>query len=562
MKAKAIFLLVILFFFTLPSPLKAQAPFSPLDIRFGAVEAFRAPEAASEAGVGWERVVFWWRELQPNGPDEWNAFYFPDSELQRELESGREVVGMIANAPDWANDRKGTAGVPQGLYLPLDDPGNLWANFVRKIVERYKGRIDRWVIWNEPDVWQQDHPGYTWNGTVEDYYQLLKVAYLVAKEVNPNCKIHLAGLTFWWDTDYGRELYFERLLKVIAQDPTAPEHNYYFDVVTLHLYFQSQSAFDMPAHVHRVMKEQYAFDKPVWINECNAPPSEDPLDPVGHPRFRVRLEDQANFILQAFALGLAGGAERISVYKMADKPKPPGSLEPYGLVRADDSRRPAYYAYKVATKHLSGARSAELYRDGPFWERPVDRVTVDRGNKTTTVIWNWRQEERTVTLPAIAPQAILVDNQGNEKIIKPVRGLYTLHLPANVCIDPGGCLMGGEVFLLVEEGPTSKRGSLIPPKPTRTPTQTATPTETSTPAPTSTPSPTSTPTKTLTPTITPTDTPVPTYTPTVTPTPIPPPSPESKRFLRFYIFIVIAGGMLYFSVTIIWHMFRKNQNRR
>ena len=194
-------------------PISAQPPPRP-DPRFGAVEAFYAPEAATQAGVGWERVLFWWRGLQPNGPHEWDIHYFPDGVFNEERAQGREIVGMLANAPDWANGGQGTAGVPQGLYLPYNDANNLWGQFVHRIVSLYKGRIDHWIIWNEPDVWDPGHPGYTWAGSVEDYYQLLKVGYLAAKEANPQCTIHLAGLTFWWDAEHGREQYFNRFLNV------------------------------------------------------------------------------------------------------------------------------------------------------------------------------------------------------------------------------------------------------------------------------------------------------------------------------------------------------------
>jgi len=119
--------------------------------------------------VGWERVLFWWYKLQPNGPDDWNDQYFPDEILERELAQGREVVGLLNNTPHWATDGEPLRGVPRGLYLPHNDPNNLWANFVRRIVSHYAGRIDHWIIWNEPDVWDEEHVGHTWAGSVEDY---------------------------------------------------------------------------------------------------------------------------------------------------------------------------------------------------------------------------------------------------------------------------------------------------------------------------------------------------------------------------------------------------------
>ena len=56
---------------------------------------------------GWERVLFWWRGLQPDNSDQWNEFYFPDGDLNNELAAGREVIGMLSNPPDWANGHEG-----------------------------------------------------------------------------------------------------------------------------------------------------------------------------------------------------------------------------------------------------------------------------------------------------------------------------------------------------------------------------------------------------------------------------------------------------------------------
>lgn len=526
------------------SPISAQSPLTP-DPRFGAVEAFYAPEAATEAGVGWERVLFWWRGLQPNGPHEWNIHYFPDGVLNEERAQGREIVGMLANAPDWANGGQGTAGVPQGLYLPYNDAHNLWGQFVHRIVSLYQGRIDHWIIWNEPDVWDPSHPGYTWAGSVEDYYQLLKVGYLAAKEANPQCTVHLAGLTYWWDAEHGREQYFHRFLNVVAQDPTAPDHNYYFDVVTLHIYFRTQSVYEIVTSFRQAMR-QHGFEKPIWINETNAPPSEDPQDPVANPRFVVTLDEQASFIIQSFALGLAAGAERIAVYKMVDWPRPADAVEPYGLLRSDGSRRPAFAAYQVVTTYFAGTQRAFLERS-----TNLDQVTLVQGERTTTVIWNRSPTPKKGIIPAIAPQALLVDKEGHTETVTAVEGRYVLELPGAVCSDPG-CIIAGSPFLLVEEGPVTARGSLLPPTPPPLPTDTPTPLSIDTAAPT----PTEVPTWTPVPTNTPLSRAMPAALPTAAPTMgNPSPGPGLLNilvYLGIYLACVAILATAYFGGAFIW----------
>ncbi|MBN1316428.1 MAG: hypothetical protein JXA42_13215, partial [Anaerolineales bacterium] len=327
-------------------PAEAQS-----DIRFGAVEAYHAPAAASQAGVAWERVRFHWAEIQAGGQDSWNDGDFTDDVLARELAAGRQVVGLLIGVPDWANEK----GIPRGLNLPHDNPENTWAVFVRTIISRYAGRIDHWILWNEPDVWDTNHPGHTWPGAIQDFLQLNRIGYVVAKASNPNAVIHLAGMTYWWDASYGRTPYFQRYLEELVADKNAAGNNYYFDVATLHLYFQPHYVYDITSYYYGIMGS-FGIWKPIWIVETNAAPSMDPAWPVAEPRFNISLDEQAAYMPQALALGMAAGAQRIGVYKLIDTPgDAAANPEPFGLVRANGSYRPAFYTFQVAARMLAGA---------------------------------------------------------------------------------------------------------------------------------------------------------------------------------------------------------------
>ncbi|HEY66728.1 MAG TPA: hypothetical protein G4N97_00465 [Thermoflexia bacterium] len=490
----------------------------PPDIRFGAVEAFRDPVAAAEAGVGWERILFYWSELQPNGPDDWNGYHVPDDWLNLADAAGREVVGLLKHSPAWATDGPPGCGVPRGLYLPVDDPGNLWATFVRRVVGMYVGRIDRWIIWNEPDI-APDTYGAEWCGSVEEYYQLLKVAYLAAHQVNPSVTIHLAGLTYWHDRSYLR-----RFLTIATQDPTGPEHGYYFDVVSLHIYFRSET---VPQIINetRATLTAYGLNKPIWVNETNAPPNSDPQWPMAAANYEISLEEQAGFLLQSFALALSAGAERVAVYKWLDNDLPPG-FEPFGIIRPDFSHRPAYDAYRLITAHYAATISAREDRQSLYTV-----VTLDRGNLTTRVLWARTEADASVSVPALAPQARLIDQTGAEQLIEPVDGQYTLTLPGARCADKRGCIIGGPTYLLVEEAGSASspaESAMSAPDEPRAATNLGnTPTPLLTATPTLSPTATPTPLPTATSTFLPTCTPTPTETPTPTPTPQPSPTPTA-----------------------------------
>ncbi len=416
------------------------------DRRLGVVEAFDNPTAASQLGAGWTRVRFVWNVIQPNNAQEWN-----DADLQAivnsETAAGRQVVALIVNTPPWALRDVGIVGVPRGLELPADNPENAWAQFIGQLVTRYAGRVDHWIIWNEPDIWDSSYPGQTWGGTVDEFLQFQRVAYTVAKTANPTATIHLAGFTFWWDTEYGRTPFFRLLMEAIANDPNAAGNNYYFDVATSHQYFRPDTVYSLTLWHHETMRT-FGFDKPVWLVETNAAPSLDPAWPVPEPKFNVTLDDQAAFMVQALAMGLAGGAERIAVYKLADTPGDhAANPEPFGLVRMDGSRRPAFASFQLAARYLAGYRSATLDR-----RDKVAQITVDRGAQTTIVLWA-RGPAQQVTLPARASSALVVDTRtGATVTLSPTDGNYVLDLPGAACTQPmeDVCMIGGWPILIIE----------------------------------------------------------------------------------------------------------------
>lgn len=426
-----------------PNPLTPPEEDSPptLDQRFGAVETYHRPDLADQVGVGWTRLILYWSELQRTGPNDWNPFHAPFERIDQELQGGREVVGMLAHTPQWATDGIEGAGVPRGLYLPIDDPANLWAAFVRKTVGLYKGRVNRWIIWNEPDIPLEAY-GAQWEGSVGDYYQLVKVAYLAAREANPDARIHLGGLTYWHNPDYLRQY-----LAVAKADPTAEAHGYYFDVVSAHLYFKPETTSIIIGSIKANLQEA-GIDKPIWLNETNAPPYDDPTHAWVNPVFPVTQEMQASFLMQEFALAMDEGVERIAVYKWIDQPPPPPGFDPYGLLRENGDPRPAYAAYRVILKHYAGATDSLHIEDGKYQE-----VALARGEKTTRVVWSRLGDSVLMVIPALSPSATVVDQTGAEAALQPIAGYYVMTLSPATCPEGFGCFIGGPPVLIVEDAP-------------------------------------------------------------------------------------------------------------
>jgi hypothetical protein len=443
---------------------------------FGAVQAIYNPDRAQQAGVQWERLIFPWSLIQKEGPNAWDAGYFTDQEVAHELASGIQVVGLATYTPQWATSTPKsprTTNVPANLYLPYDDPKNYWGQFMYKLAQHYAGQIDTWVIWNEPDM-VSDQILYNWDGTVNDMYQLVKVAYLAVKKANPNARIALPGLTYWWDKEGGRPLYLARLLYLASQDPTAAANNDYFDIVVLHQYINPLNVYAAIRTFQQAL-DQYDQNKQIWVDEANVVPYDDPINPLTTP-YHASMDQQASYIIEAFALARAAGASKMSIYKFVDEAYE-GGHELYGLVRNDGSIRPAFNALQTAIRYMTRPSSAVYTWDGAsdpptdaqinqllqsnakrpqwIWPAAVNRVELERGGERDTVVWNASPSVVTAHIPAVARSAVVVDKFGKttgEVIAQ--NGEYQLQLaPTNDNTDPrdpNAYLVGGDPRILVE----------------------------------------------------------------------------------------------------------------
>ncbi len=484
-----------------PSPTPAGTPDRSSAERFGVIESYEDPSGADRLGISWTRARFQWAEVQPDGPRQWQP-PLDDEALAAELAAGREVVGLLIGIPDWARDRQ---GLPRGLSLPADDPANTWAVFVGQTVERYDGRIDRWIIWNEPDIDDPDAPGHTWDGDIEQFAQLQRVAYLAAKAANPDAVIHLGAFTYFWDPGY-----FDRFLDVLAADPNSATNDFYFDTATAHLYFQPNAVFNVLYAFQQVLAD-HGLDKPIWLVETNAPPMNDPYWEVPNWTLAVTLGEQAAFIPQALAAALSAGAERVAVYKLKDTADDrAANPEPFGLLRWDDSRRPAFDAYRVAIRLLADVGEAERER----WD-VVGQVRLSQPGQTTTVLFARLPDRQMVRVPATADTAEWIDMWGEREEIEAEDGYFTVELPGALCLQTIAdyCMIGGTTYYLVQDNApararqlaatrdalaTDEAAAMLTASPTATRRAGITRTPIVTPSPSATPLPTVTPSSTAT----------------------------------------------------------------
>jgi len=459
------------------------------DGRFGLVQGIVRPDMAWQAGARWDRIIFPWSLIQKDGPNSWTQLYFTDEAIRAQVRRGVTVAGILIYTPQWASttpEKGRPVDPPRGLDLKYDDPNNAWGQFVRKVVDRHRGVVDHWIIWNEPDLYTPALR-YTFDGSFEQYAQLLKVAYLNTKEVNPKAKVILGGLAYWWDKEHNRPPFLGPLLEVIGRDPERQRNNHYFDIVSVHTYTAPLNTFTEPLIMREIL-ELRGIKKPIWIGESNVIPHDDPENRLPAGQMRASLDEQASYIIQAMALAVAANVERYAIYKATDE-KAENDIELWGLIRNNGTAKPGYVAFQVGARYFSDVRSAvfswpgadkptaEQYREITasnvtrtqfIWPSQVAQVAMERGNYRTTVAWNTSPEAVTHKVPANAKQATLVYKDGATETIQAKNGFYSIDLEPSTHNadprDPSIYMIGGDPVIVDEQVkplPTDRLASRI-----------------------------------------------------------------------------------------------------
>jgi hypothetical protein len=468
--------LPLLALISMSSPVAAQ---TSLDTRLGVAEGFRNPGVMADIHAGWERLILPWDQIQPSGPGDFShlGITISDSQLQNELNRGEHIVGLFEFTPGWAaaNPDAGKRSPPQNLDLAFDDPNNYWGRFVSETVKHYAGKIDDWVLWNEPEF----HPGdpgaggsFTWLGSDEQFAQLMKVGYLAIKKANPNAHVSFPGTSYWVDVASNRPQFYDRLLAALAQDPDAAANNYYHDVVSLNLYRAPDDIYRVHSIIKTIQK-QHGIDKPIWLTETNAMPSNDQAIscPHGDTPIQTTMDQQAAYAVQAFAMAAAAGYQRFEFYQMVDQ-DPCSEPAVWGVTRDDGSRRPVSDALRTAITQFAGYTSVHfvpLIRETEDWSAwpgdqsslmpnwQVYQVAFDKpGNQRVTVLWNGDGSALRARVRKTGSRASVMDRMGTTQPVQDAQGWWVLDLPgasAHYPDDPAGYhFIGGEPVLLVEDG--------------------------------------------------------------------------------------------------------------
>jgi hypothetical protein len=308
-------------------------------------------ELLKAANVRWIRQQIPWSDIEVEAKGDFETEYGStwakyDRIIDLANAYGIQVLARLDSPPNWSRSDNRVHNRPPDKF---DDYGD----FVEAFVTRYKGKVNTFQIWNEPNIF----PEWGWQpADAGSYATLLRIAWERAKAANPEAVIVAAALAPTLGTEDG----FNENDLVYLQKLYDAGGGRYFDVMSAMGYSLWTGPLDRRADFDRVnlsrvrlirdvMVRNGDAHKPIWIAELgwNALPIDAPIVAT---HGQVSREIQARYLEDAYRriqeewpwVGLVFTWHLRMVHdENRDQP-----LYYFGLLDADFAAHPAYYAYR------------------------------------------------------------------------------------------------------------------------------------------------------------------------------------------------------------------------
>ena len=315
-----------------------------------------------------------WGDIAPRA-GEWN-FERMDAYVNIATAQSASILYTLGSPPRWASARPDEPG-PYGPGSAAEARNIAhWGEYVRRVVERYRGRISAYELWNEPNFSDIDRdrgaPGF-YTGDVATMVQMATLARQVIDTVDPAAQLLTPGFTNGTD----------RLGLFLRSGGAA-----LVDAVAYHFYARDCAQFDRQVtEVRGVMRQHGVGGSPLWNTECGV--ETDPPDapvPAGKAA-RTTEESAADTLAQQLLLGAARGLARFCYYAWDN-----GHT---GLVDASGAARPRQAAWRGIEAWLTGARITACERlGGDGW-----LVRSEAGGQQHWFAWHGAPAPQAVNLP-------------------------------------------------------------------------------------------------------------------------------------------------------------------
>ncbi|PJF42584.1 MAG: hypothetical protein CUN50_03530 [Candidatus Thermofonsia Clade 1 bacterium] len=334
----------------------------------------RQVQMIAEAGIGWIRQKFTWQDIEIRGrgnfiddrndlngdgvPDPVDAWAKYDSIVALAEKYGVQILARLGTPPAWSQ--------PEGLQGSFAPPADFqdFVNYAVAVAERYKGRVQHFQVWNEPNL------ALEWgNQPVEPerYTELLCRTYRALKAVDPQIVVVSGALAPTIDLsgyNLSSFVFLERMYAAGAKEC--------FDVLGAQGYGLFSGPTDRRlrittinfAHVVWLRDMMVAHGdaaKPIWIGEMAWNPVPD--DPNIQDRLtygQVTDAQAAQYAVDAYERARTEwpwvGMIAYWFFKRPDTSESNQSWYYFRMVEPDFTPRPVYFAIQAYARVRFGPR--------------------------------------------------------------------------------------------------------------------------------------------------------------------------------------------------------------
>ncbi|MBA7639153.1 hypothetical protein ES703_46811 [subsurface metagenome] len=358
-----------------PTPTLATIPEEILASRFGIDGAVQDMDGISKLGIRWNRspLPFVWGLIEPErGEYTWRRRV--DGYVEKNQAYNFAILAIIWPFAEWDQANWGPAPADTDPILDEEFLGrsrrkpydmDAYRRFVSALVERYDGDgigdmpglrypIKYWQAGLAPSV-QEGYYAY-FDGSSEDYLEVLKATYQAVKEADPEAKVLHAGMgamkpenvSFW--------------------EPIFEKGSQYFDIANVHIIwpFAEMGApklartgaiarAELTVPEFKKLLSEYGIDKPIWVTEASYDTWND-----------VSLEEHGQIFVRSYVSSFASGADKFFYYIYRALPSESSLAKRLALIDENGERRPAAYGLKTLIEKLDRFTSAEKLAEGQY----------------------------------------------------------------------------------------------------------------------------------------------------------------------------------------------------
>jgi polysaccharide biosynthesis protein PslG len=307
----------------------------------------------------WVRKVFNWHQIERQKDNFDFSFY--DNFVNNAKANEKKILAGLAYSTPWINNGKIKD------YISRDDL-KYFINYVEVTVKRYKGKIDAWEIWNEPN-W------LFWKGTDKEFFELSRLTADKIREIDPDA--YIVGGSF------------QRLPHNFIKNMNRAGAMENLNALSFHPYDVNPKASIRLLDDFFKLASKIDFKGDIWISEMGYPTS-------GWYPSMVSLKNLPSYVIKTIAPAAACGTrvfiwyDFIDSYKFGEYPSKFNSELHFGLVYADFTRKSGAWAYELCARYIPGT---QYNPDIPLKEGLKSNVvtlcfTGNESDTNTLIIWN------------------------------------------------------------------------------------------------------------------------------------------------------------------------------